>query len=228
MDSVFLKEMDVLSAYCEFVASESIYENMVFMEASNDPSKSIVDAIRAKIEVAIQKINAFFQKINERIHHMIVKYQTKHATDVRKIGEYKFVMKECNDAYRKYLTDMKGILRKEMAERSYKKNKDRNVGAMMMQSNAANAKRKCMKTVQKVLDKAAKMNASQLDLLSDDMFGEIKKYAVQFQNDLSVYAISHQKDLSSNDSMSITAMSLEAGNTCYEISKAILSLKSAK
>lgn len=225
---IFLKEMDVLSAYCESVSADYIFQNMMFMEASKDPSKSFVDAVREKIDGVIQRIKEFFQKINERIHHMIVKYQTKHATDVRKTNEYKFVMTECNAAYRKYLSDMKDILQKEMAERSYKKNKDRNTGAVMMQTNSENAKRRCMKAVNKAITKAANMNASQLDLLSDDMFEEIKKYAVRFQDDLNVYVVSHRKELSSYDTMSITTMSLEAGNTCYEITKAILNMKKAK
>lgn len=159
---------------------------------------------------------------------MIVQRQAKHASDVRNTDEYKFVMKECNAAYRKYLSDMRGYLRKEMSERSYMKNKDRNVDAVMLQTNSSNAKRRCMKTVQKALAKAAGMNASQLDLLSDAMFEEIKKYAVQFQNDLNVYVIAHDKELNSYDSMTITTMSLEAGNTCYEITKVILSMKKTK
>lgn len=228
MNEILLKEMDVLSAFCEAAASEAIFRSMVFMEASPDPSKSIIDAVREKIAGLIQKIKDFFQKINERIHHMIVKYQTKHAAGVRDTDAYKFVMKECNEAYRKYLSDMKGYLRVEMAERGYNKKKDRNIGAVMMQSNSENAKRRCMKTVNKVLAKAAGMNASQLDLLSDDMFEGIKGYAVAFQNDLDRYCIAHRKDLSSNDVMTITAMSLEAGNTCYDITKAILNIKNAK
>ena len=83
MNEILLKEMDVLSAFCEAAASEAIFRSMVFMEASPDPSKSIIDAVREKIAGLIQKIKDFFQKINERIHHMIVKYQTKHAAGVR-------------------------------------------------------------------------------------------------------------------------------------------------
>ena len=69
------------------------------------------------------------------------------------------------------------------------------------------------------------MNASQLNLLSEDMFSDIKKCAEKFQNDLTIYTISHQKELNSYDSMAISTMSLEAGNVCFEIAKAVLSIK---